>query len=86
MVSEAGFRIARAVRNRSMASRISESWIVSDEDLLYRPRNLPSADLYPYLDRGCFLSDRIHLTEEGKQRAAEHIAEFLRTEKLLPVK
>jgi lysophospholipase L1-like esterase len=48
---------------------------------------IPFLNLYPYLDNKCFVpADRSHLTLEGKQRAANAIAEFLRKERLLPEK
>ena len=47
---------------------------------------IPYLDLYPYLSSNCFVSDHIHLNEEGRRRAAEKIAEFLKTEKLLPAR
>ena len=47
---------------------------------------IPYLDLYPYLDSNCFVSDHIHLNEDGRQRAAKKVAEFLKTEKLIPKK
>jgi len=47
---------------------------------------IPYLDLYPDLDKDCFQPDRIHLTDDGKQRAAEKIAAFLKNQGLLPVR
>ena len=59
-VIEAGFQIAQAVHNRSMASRISgQSWIVYDEDLVYRPRYMPSAGPKSGLFRVVILGDSL---------------------------
>jgi hypothetical protein len=42
-------------------------------------------DLYPRLDRKAhFDSDRVHLTEAGRQHAAEAIAAFLKEKRLIP--
>jgi hypothetical protein len=46
---------------------------------------IPYLDLYPYLNNDCFVADRSHLTSEGKRRAAEQIAKFLSSEKLIPL-
>lgn len=48
-----------------------------------RTLGIPYLDLYPSLSKGSFVSDLIHLNEQGQERAAEKIAEFMEAEKLL---
>jgi lysophospholipase L1-like esterase len=78
------------------AEQYRKDYLARDSNYVLKPQRIlgalmaslkiPYLDLYPHLDSDCFESDHIHLNEKGKQRAAEKIAEFLRTEKLLPVK
>ena len=73
-----------------------KDYLARDSNYVLKPQRLlgalmadlkvPYLDLYPNLDNNCFQSDHIHFTEEGKERAAQKIAEFLKTEQLLPVK
>jgi lysophospholipase L1-like esterase len=44
---------------------------------------IPILDLYPFLSKGSFVSDLIHMNELGQERAAEKIAEFLLERDLL---
>jgi hypothetical protein len=48
-----------------------------------RELEIPFLDLYPYLDRNSFVTDLIHLNDDGKERAAAKIAEFVRAEEIL---
>lgn len=48
--------------------------------------HIPYLDLYPSLSADSFVSDHIHLTSAGKQRAAEEIAKFLDDERLIPAR
>jgi len=78
------------------AEQYRKDYLARDEDYVQKPQRIlagimadekiPYLDLYPVLNMQCFQDDHIHLNEQGKQRAAVKIAEFLKTEKLLPLK
>jgi lysophospholipase L1-like esterase len=58
--TEAGFRIVEAAQLRSIISENSEStWSVYDEDLFYRPRNLPAPAPKGTTFRALFLGDSL---------------------------
>ena len=73
-----------------------KDYLARDSNYVLKPQRILSGfmaslgisylDLYAYLDSGCFQADHIHLSGAGRRRAAEKIAEFLRTNKLMRIR
>lgn len=78
------------------AEQYRPEYLEEDRDYVLKPQKklkqicarlaIPFLDLYPSLDKSDFKWDGIHLTSEGRTVAAQQIAEFLATQRLIPPK
>ena len=91
LANQYGFRLFVAVV--PFAEQYRQDYLARDRNHVLKPQamlagithelDIPFLDLYPSLDRGSFVPDRIHLNDSGQERAAAKIAEFLRTDEVL---
>jgi lysophospholipase L1-like esterase len=76
------------------ALQYNERYLARDRSFVLKPQTklkqicdrlgLPLLDLYPALESDQFEDDGIHLTSDGRNRAAEAISEFIAQQQLIP--